>query len=322
MVPSERVLARIIALVLVATTAADAREREPIVLVGADAAFHAALDDALVSAGMTVVAVGMLDAPSLADLSGRSRELADQHRASATVWLLPASAGATLVAYDRKVDRLLVRELPYPLPLSATQAAEAAVMVRTMLRALRIEGESDVTPAPIAPPLPPSPWLAASVGAGAWFAAPGSDQSPAANVTITWRPRGLGVALSGLMAPSADVMSVSFEGQVRDTVIAAEVRYAVALAPAVYVIPGVGPALHVVRLAGAFGPGELASLRFDPAIRLGATGVYALRGGIDIGMAVSADCLLVRQKYEIASDEILVVPRLQIVTGVFVGLRL
>jgi hypothetical protein len=323
MVPSVRVLARMIALVvLVSATTAGAEQREPIVLVGADAAFSDALDDAVLPAGMSVVAVGMLDAPSLADLAGRSRELADQRGASATVWLLPASVGATLVTYDRKVDRLLVRELPYALPLSATQAAEAARMVRTMLRAMRVEGDSDTTPPPVVPISPPAPWLAASIGGAAWFAPPGADRAPAATLTIAWRPRRLGVAVSGVLAPSAEVTSGSFQGEVRDIVVAAEARYALAFAPGLHVVPGAGMALHVVRLAGAFGPGELESLRFDPAIRLGVTGVYGIAPGIDIGVAVSADCLLLRQKYEIASSEILVVPRLQIVTGVFVGLRL
>src|SRR5436190_14719980 len=125
MVPSARVRACIIALVLGVAATAGAREGEPVVWVGADAAFADALDDALVPSGMQVIGLGILDAPSLADLSARSRELADRQHAVATLWLLAASSGTTLVAYDRRVDRLLVRELPYRLPLSVTQAAEA-----------------------------------------------------------------------------------------------------------------------------------------------------------------------------------------------------
>jgi hypothetical protein len=37
---------------------------------------------------------------------------------------------------------------------------------------------------------------------------------------------------------------------------------------------------------------------------------------------VSADALLRRQRYEAASEQILIVPRLQIVAGVIVGFRL
>src|SRR5262245_20006051 len=105
MVPSLRVVARIVALVLMVSALAEARPDEPVVLVGTDAAFASALDDALIPAGMTVVPVGRLGSPSLEELSARSRELADAQHATATVWLLPAPSGATLVAYDRGVDR-------------------------------------------------------------------------------------------------------------------------------------------------------------------------------------------------------------------------
>jgi hypothetical protein len=325
MVPSSRVLVRIIALVLVVSTAmADASTGEPIVLINADAAFASALDDALVPAGMEVVSLGSLAAPSSAELTTRSRELADQQGAVATVWLMPAAAGATLVAYDRRVDRLLVRDLPYALPLSAPQAAEAARMVRTMLRALRVAKESEVAPPPpvVVPPAPPLPLLAASVGLGAWFSAAGADRALAGSMTIAWNPYGWGAAVIGTLAPRADVMSATFAGSIRDVVIAAEARKALRFAPDVYVTPGAGASLHVLTLTGSFGGGGLTSRRYNPALRLGVTAGYALPAGLEVGVAVSADCLLQRQKYEAASEEILVVPRIQVVTGIVVGLRL
>lgn len=323
MVPSQRVLGRIVALVLVLSTAADARPDEPVVLVGSDAAFASALDDALGPAGMDVVTVGTLASPSLAELSTRSRDLADEQHATATVWLVPAAAGATLVTYDRGVDRLLVRELPYRSPLSAPQAAEVARMVRTMLRALRVTSDSDVTaPPPAAPPGPPAPWLAATVGLGAWFAAPGDDAALAATGTIIWRPHGLGAAVTGVVAPAADVTSVTFSGQVRDLVLAAEARYALEVAPALRVTPAAGMGVHIIRLHGAFGGSELSSRRWDPAVRIGVSGSYALPRGLDVGLAVSADCLLRRQRYEAGTEEILVIPRLQILTGIVIGMRL
>jgi hypothetical protein len=323
-IPSRRVLTRIIALVLVMSTAiADARSGEPIVLISSDAAFAGALDDALVPAGMEVVSLGMLAAPASAELTARSRELADQQRATATVWLMPAAAGATLVAYDRQNDRLLVRDLPYALPLSAPQAAEAARMVRTMLRALRVTTESDLPPPTVMPPAgPPAPVIAAIVGLGAWFPAPGADRAFAGSLTIAWRPHGFGAAVSGTLAPRADIMAATFTGYVRDVVIAAEARKALRFAPDVYVTPGAGVAIHTVTLNGSFGGGALTSRRYNPAVRVGVTAGYALPGGLEVGAAVSADLLLQRQKYEGVSEEILVVPRFQVVTGVVVGLRL
>ncbi|HEY5925371.1 MAG TPA: hypothetical protein VIV11_26990 [Kofleriaceae bacterium] len=318
-----RVLVRIIALLVLSRVAYAQPGEQIVVVISADAAFTSALDDALSPGGMDVISLGALATPSSTELTGRSRELADQQRANATVWLMPALAGATLVAYDRTVDRLLVRELPYGLPLAAPQAAEAARMIRTMLRALRLTNDSDVTPPPpIVPAGPPPPWLAASVGIGAWFAAPGNDSALAASFAIAYRPHGLGVALTGVLSPAADLMNVTFEGQVRDIVLGAEARKALQFAPDVYVTPAAGMTLHVIRLTGAYSGGEIASNRFDPALRVGVTAGYALPRGLDVGLTVSADCLLRRQKYVLASEEILVVPRLQIVTGLFVGLRL
>lgn len=314
--------AYLIALVLAVTAVAEARTGEPIVLVGADAAFASALDDALLPAGMDVLPIGTLAAPSLADLSARSRELADREHATATVWLLPAQNGATLVAYDRSVDRLLVRELAYRLPLTAPQAAEAARMVRTMLRALRVTTDTDLPPPSTAPVGPPPPLVAASLGLGAWFAAPGTDSAFAGSLTVAWRPYGLGAAITGVLAPSADVMSVTFDGEVRDVVIAAEARMALHLAP-LRVTPAAGFALHLLHLTGSFGGGsELSSRRYDPALRLGVTAGYALPRSLEVGVSVSADCLLQRQRYAVASEEILVIPRLQVMTGIVVGLRL
>jgi hypothetical protein len=318
------VLIRIIALVLVvATTIARAQTGDPIVLISGDAAFASALDDALVPAGIDVVSLGTLAAPSSAELTARSRELADQQHASASVWLMPAAAGATLVAYDRQVDRLLVRDLPYALPLSAPQAAEAARMVRTMLRALRVTDDSDVAPPPIVvPTASPAPLFGASASVGAWFPSAGADRAFAGSLSLEWRPHGLGAAVTGTLAPRADVMSATFAGYVRDIVIAAEARKALRFAPAVYVTPGAGLALHMVALTGSFGGAPLTSRRYNPALRLSVPAGYALAGGLEVGLAVSADCLLQRQKYEGASEEILVVPRLQLVTGLLVGLRL
>jgi hypothetical protein len=317
------VQARIVTLVLVVTTAvAAARDREPIALVTADAAFASALDDALVPA--EIVSIGAQPAPSAAELTTRSRELADGEHATATVWLLPAPHGAMLVAYDRSVDRLLVRELPYRLPLSAAQAAEAARMARTMLRALRVAAESDAGPEPVVVPTsPPQPMIGASVGVGAWFAAPGNDSALAGSLAIGWRPHGLGAAVTATLAPRADIVTMTFAGTVRDVVIGAEARRALLLPPSLRITPAAGVAMHLVTLTGSFGGGSpLTSRRYNPALRVGVSTGYALPRGIEVGVAVAADYLMTRQRYEAASEEILVVPRLQVVTGVLVGLRL
>jgi hypothetical protein len=319
------VLARVVVVVLAVSAVAGAQPAEqagaPIVLINTDAAFASALDDALVPAGMDVISIGDLPPPSSAELTARSRQLADAQRAGATVWLLPAPDGATIVTYDRVVDRLLVRELPYRSPLSATQAAEAARMVRTMLRALRVTDEPERPDVPALPPAPPQPMFGASVGASAWFQPPGATSTLAASFAVAWRPHGLGVALAATLAPAAAVTTSSFGGEVVDRVVAAELRNSLDLAPDLRLTPAAGLALHVVELEGAFAGSPLRSRRFDPAVRLGVTAAYALPHDFEVGLAVSADCLLRRQRYEAGTEEILVVPRLQIISGIIVGIR-
>jgi len=325
-VPSQCVLARVVVVVLAVSAVAGAQPAEQaraqVVLINTDAAFASALDDALVPGGIDVVSIGDLPPPSSAELPKRSRQLADAQRAGATVWLLPAPDGATIVTYDRVVDRLLVRELPYRSPLSATQAAEAARMVRTMLRALRVTDEPEPRDEPVLPPAPPPPMFGASVGAAAWFQPPGATSTVAAIVAVAWRPHALGVALAATLAPAVDVATSSFAGDVRDVVIAAELRNSLDLAPDLRITPAAGLALHVVDLDGAFAGTPLRSRRYDPAVRLGVTAAYALPHDLEIGLAVSADLLLRRQRYEAGTEEILVVPRLQIHSGIIVGIRL
>jgi hypothetical protein len=301
-----------------------AASAEAIVVVSSDAAFEAALDDALVPSGMDVIVIGEAGAPSSAELTSRSRALADRERATATVWLMSAPSGATLVAYDRRFDRLLVRELPYRSPLSATQAAEAARMVRTMLRVLRATDDNDDDDAgetPVAPlPAPPAqPVIAVHAGFGAWFFAPGRDRALVANLSLSWRPHGLGAALTAQLAPAADVTAMTFAGEVRDIVVGAEVRRAALVAPDLWIAPAAGLSLHALELRGSFGGAPVVSRRYDPAVRLGVTARYALPHHVEVGVAVWADALLRRQSYEAASEQILLVPRLQLVAGVIVG---
>jgi hypothetical protein len=297
-----------------------------VVVVSADAAFEEALRDALVD--REVVRIGLATTPTLADLGAQSRRLADLHQALATVWLSPASTGATLVTYDRASDRFLVRELVYGLPLTPTQAAEAARMVRTMLRALRSDDDEAIVRVgepvePLRPAAEPAPRFGASLGVGAWLASPEAYAAPQVTLAVAWRPHGLGAAMTATFAPAADIDTPSFAGSVRDVVVAAEVRRALRVAPTVHITPGLGGALHVLSFEGAFGAGPLlASRRYDPAVRVGLLADVALPYALQVGLGVSADCLLQRQRYEAGNERILIVPRVQLLMAAFVGVRL
>lgn len=296
-----------------------------VVVVAADPAFLEATTDAFVTS--RVHSVGALPTPQLGELAAESRRLARAHVAISTIWLSAASSGATLVTYDVAADRFLVRELPYSLPLTATQAAEAARMVRTMLRALRSSDDDSIvaaaSPARPEPPAPRVPAFVASLGAGAWFAAPQAYATPQTSLAIAWRPRGLGAAVSATFAPAAEIDVAMFHGDVRDVVVAADVRLALRAAPSVWVTGGVGLAGHVISFGGAFEGGQrIEQTRVNPAVRVGMSTTVELPHAIDVGLAVSADTLLRRQRYEAGAERILLVPRLQLMTALFLGVRL
>ena len=305
---------------------------QAVALASTDAGFRSALASAL-APGLTVT-VTEATPPSLGELAAGSREVADREHAAATVWLIGTPTGATLVAYDRAVDRVLVRELPYPLPLGATQAAEAARMTRTMLRALRAMPENEQAKPPLPPPAEelhappvivpePDPVLGLALAADVHLLAPGADALAAASLTAIWRPRALGATVSTSLAPSANLMTAAFEGNVRDTTAALSGRFPLRLAPRIEVAAEAGLALHFVHIEGVLVDGEhVDTSELDPAIRVGFSGTYALRKEVDLGLGISVDTLLRRQMFDAGSSRILIISRLQLVAGAFVAVQI
>jgi len=323
-----RILVRAVVVVVMVATNASADPAEAIVLATSDAVFQDALGDALAAGGISVVPAGDVPAPSLAALSTASRELADRVHATATVWLIASPGGATLVAYDRERDRILVRQLPYPTPLAPLQAAEAARTARTMLRALRVTPDVDQQP-PLVEDAPAirdtvitreRPLLAASALVGIRLGAPDTDVG--GGVALAWRPDRLGIALSAELGPNADVVTASFTGTVIDGAIALLGRAPLRVAPRINVVPDVGIAVHVFRLHGALDTMQpIHVTRYDPAARVGVAATYRIGNDLDVGLAVSVDCLLDRQRYQAGDQQVLVIPRLQTLVGVIATLR-
>jgi hypothetical protein len=314
--------------VLLAGDAAADDVSPPVVVIGADAAFDEALSDTLVD--NRVVSAGQLPTPALGELTAESRRIADERGATATVWLSRAANGATLVTYERKTDRFLVRELPYAPPLSVTQAAEAARMVRTMLRALTAADDSDAgdrngppTPASLGSDSPTAPTFAVVLGLGAWFGAPATNATAHIAPAIVWRPRAIGLSVGATLATAQPIDLASFRGDVRDLALAIELRTALRASPGVRLAPSAGLALHVVSMHGAFEAGDaIGTRRYNPALRIGLIATAEIHRALDVGLGVSVDSLLRRQKYEAAMEEILVVSRVQVMVAAIVGLSL
>lgn len=295
---------------------------DTIALVSGDAALHTALVDA----GNDVLDTSET-APGVGDLAASSRAVADRLGATVTVWLIASASTTSLVTYDRVSDRVIVRELPYAPPLDAARATEAARIVRTMLRSMRAPDVDDVRQAPgppsaaiaIAEPIVSEPRFSVGAGGGIWVAAPGATANVAVTITTVWRPHGLGAAVQATLAPAAEVAMSAFTGDVSDVVIAALARNALTLPGGqLRMVPSAGIALHLLHVSG----NTVESRRFDPAVRVGLAALRDLPHDLEVGLDVSADCLLVRQRYEAGNQEILAVPRVQIVAAAVIGIRL
>ncbi len=298
---------------------------EAIVLAGSDPVFQAALDEALAPAGLGVVGAGEVTAPSLGALATASRELADRLHATATVWLIASPDGITLVTYDRERDRLLVRELPFALPLSPPHAAEAARIARTMLRALRTTVDVDQAP----PRVEDAPAIRAAVAApdqrrlglsalvGGRFGAP--DDDLVAQLCVLWRPDQIGFAISGELAPSADVTTSAFMGTVLDIAVAGVARAPMVIAPGVRVTPVLGLAVHTLRLRGSLATAQpIHDTRLDLAARLGVVVTYRVGRDLDLGFGATVDVLFDRAHYAAGDVQVLNIPRVQALVG-FIG---
>ena len=301
-----------------------------VVVATTDRVLLGALADALFPAGMIVMQVDDAAPAAIGELTATSRTVAEREGAGAVVWLLVETSGTTLVAYDHSVDRVLVRPLPYAPPMSATQAAETARAARTMLRALKIpdDGEPErpaVVEVPITAtqPAAPRPWsnIAAFVGFGGRYGRLGEDGVAEAQLAAVWRPDALGVVAMASLSPQASLSSPSFMGNVSDNSFAVAARIPFTIAPRIAVAGLAGPAFHAVRVEGTLGAETVSALRFDAAFRVGVMGGYAVTDRLDVGLSISMDTLLKRQRYEVMGGQVLVMPRLQVSVGLLISVR-
>ena len=328
------VRAIVAAVTVLASTAVASPAPETVVVASSDAAFRSALSDALAPTGMRVIATTD-EAPSVAELSITARQIAEREGATSTVWLIFAADKTTLVTYDRDVDRVLVREVPYSAPLDPAKAAEIARMARTMLRALRVSPEIDLpvprveearvvraqVTATIAATVPRARTLAIAAAAGLRVGGAANDAGLDGRFSLLWRPDALGLGLHVNLATRGELDTTRFMGTIADDSIGLTVHYPVITGPRVHVLAAGGLALHAVSVDGSVDGATVSDRRYDPAARLGATANYEIGKNLDIGIGVSADGLLRRQRYASGADEVLVVPRVQLTTGLMVTFR-
>jgi len=336
-------IVRAVTLALLGISAvAHAAPSETVVVVSSDTGFTRAVDAAFRAAGIRAVAVADVIAPAIADLTNASRALADREHATAAVVLVFGADGATLIAYDRSVDRALVRVLRVRAPLGPRESAEAAHMARTMLRAVRVTPDLDL---PLPPPqeaiairartaqaelAPPAPGghgpeagaLALALGGGLRVGAPGAATRASGDVQLIWRPDAIGLAVTASLAGSSSIDTGSFTGTVSDTAGAVTARSPIDVAPRWRLIGDLGVAVHRIRIAGASATGPVDIVRLDPALRIGGGAVFVASASVSVGVTAWADALLVRQDYRVVSEQILDVPVAQVTLAVTLVARI
>lgn len=320
---------------LLAHTAAASPAPEVVVVASSDEGFRTALNDALTPRGMQVKATAD-EAPSLAELSTTAKQIAEREGATSTVWLIFAADKTTLVTYDRDVDRVLVREVAYASPLNATQAAEVARMARTMLRTLRVSPEIDRPLPRVAEArvertriatvvsrtaVPRRTELAIGAATTIRVGAAAADAGLDGRLSLMWRPDEIGAGLQLSIATRGDLVTSSVMASVADDSLAITAHAPLLRGPNVHVLGLAGPALHAITVSGTVGDSAVSTVRIDPAMRVGFVASYELGLRFDIGVMMSADALLRRQRYASGSDELLLVPRLQMSTGISVAVR-
>ena len=317
----------------VASSATADPAHETVVVTTDDPTLRVDLRDALMPADIAIV---WADAPTptLGDVTIASRALADREHATAAIWLIAGAGTSTLVTYDRGVDRVLVRTLAFTTPLDAAQSAEAARMARTMLRALRVTPDTNLPPphpdearairaaaVVSAPRSLAEPRFAVAVGLGLHVNAPAATIAPAASAMLIWRPDSLGIAIAGAYSPAASLTTSTFTGTATDDSVSVLARLPFVVSSFRLAVMA-GPALHMTSLRGEVLDGDMPAItHYDPSARAAAIGAYVVDPSVDVGLGLSADYALDRQRYRFDMTEVLVIPRFQLAAELVLTLR-
>ncbi len=326
-----RVRGLIVGLIAAACMVVCPRARaETVILASTDHELRGALTAALAPAGIDVVVTSDGSSPAAADVVASSRRVAAEQGAEAVVLVLPAEEGATIFVYDRDTDRLLVRPLASSLPLGAGPAAAAAMMVRTMLRALRVTPDVNAAPpradqAPslraraagdstLASEVRPSPRIVVQVGPAGWLGdAPVTGGWRLAAAAVFYGRRiGVGVGVAG--GPPSEIDSTMFAGDFGDTAAWISLVVPFRLTPRLRVEGAAGGALHITTLRGALQPdaAPVDELHVDPALRFEALAAYRLSSMIAVAVSVSAESFLVRERFLDGPEQVASSPAVQV----------
>lgn len=310
---------------LVWSKSADARQRD-VVLVGADAALHRAVENALVSWDLHVARVDDVPPSAAMPLAGReARLLARRYEATGVVWLVDSGEGHALFVYDAESDQVVTRALVRGPPFDPPSAAAAALSVKTLLRSSMVAPPSERLGAEARTPpeveartsertdadlgareRPASPArINVELSGAARLIANTTDSRIGAGVSVFFGPRsrwGVGLAARGGLG--VDVSAPRFQGTFRETSLSPSLRLQAPLSALVRVEPRMGMTLHGTSIEGVVAdpPRVARESRIDGSVDVGGVIDFELARGVRVGLELEASYLLRYQRYLVQSD--------------------
>lgn len=252
----------------------------------------------------------------------RARELAEQHRAGAAIWLAQSSQGHVLRLYDAHSGQVMARALPSGPPFSEPMAASLALSIKTMLRHSRLAPADHPASAGW-----PEPDLLIDSRVGVRIPSQQGMQ-PRFGLALTWTPEFIGSSYA--VAARVDTgLGISldvndFVGNFTDIAIGIEVQRRFRLAGRISFDALLGGTLHYTYLRGLIDGAtrEAVAARWNPSADAGLLVRVRLLSGLYASAHIVSSYFPRRQNYVLYGSAIISSPRYAVEAGTGLGVVL
>jgi hypothetical protein len=301
-----------------------------------------AIDVTLSAWGIELVAVSESAGATMPDAATRARTQAAELELDATVWISETDSGAALWIYDADSDRVVARPLPQRPPFDEPTAAAVALTIKTLLRHSKLapieerfgaqEALALRRPLPL-PPLPEPAPLRTHWGFEAMAAVRFRDASSTSHL----EPRvGIGLEVApafagGWLAAFAlfragggvGVEAPSLSARFSDSTLSGGLRARVVAIGGFSLRAAAGASAHITELDGALidDAAAVSANRVNPSIDLGLLARFAVTGGVSLDARLEAGVAGRRQRYTVAGEDALELPRAEIEAAVVLNVQ-